>query len=77
MRMRMCKGTQLRIRMTSQSQFVLDIRKIPASNLCLDTGYYDRTVVFFSLSKQMPGWYLKLGHNYFLPYPFQFNTQLI
>jgi hypothetical protein len=29
-------------------------------------------VIFFSLSRQIPEYYLRLGHNHFLPYPFQF-----
>jgi hypothetical protein len=29
-------------------------------------------VVFLSPSRQMPGYYLKLGHDRFLPHPFQF-----
>jgi hypothetical protein len=33
-------------------------------------------VVFVNPSKQMPGQYLKLGHNYFLPHPFQLTTSL-
>jgi hypothetical protein len=38
-----------------------------------DLSYPDRFfVVFLNLSRQMPGWYLKLGYDCFLPNLFQF-----
>jgi hypothetical protein len=51
---------------------LLRIREVPGSNLGPDTGYTDRFfVVFVSPSRQVLGWYLKLGHDRFLPHNFK------
>jgi hypothetical protein len=49
---------------------MLYIRKVPGSNLSLETGYTVSGffVVFLGPFRQIPGKDLKLGYNHFLPY---------
>jgi hypothetical protein len=55
--------------------FLLHIREAPGSNLGLETGYpVWYVMVFLSPSRQMRGWYLKLGHGSFLPHPFSLSS---
>jgi hypothetical protein len=53
---------------------LLRIQQVPRSNLGPETGYPDLRfiVVFFDPSRQMSGYYLKLGHDRFHPHPFRF-----
>jgi hypothetical protein len=51
---------------------LLPIQEVLGSNLILETDYPEVFVIFFSPFRQMAGQYLKLRHDYFLPYPFQF-----
>jgi hypothetical protein len=45
----------------------------PSSSLGHDINYHDgRFMVFRSLLRRIPGKYLLIGHNHFLPYPFAF-----
>jgi hypothetical protein len=47
--------------------------EVPGSNFGLETGYHDWGFRGFPQSLQeMPGQYPKLGHDRFLPHPFQF-----
>jgi hypothetical protein len=64
---------------TMRQKVVLDwltplfrIREVSGSNLGVETGYPNFFVVFLSCSRKMQGYYIKLGHDRFLPYPFQF-----
>jgi hypothetical protein len=55
--------------------FLLRIREVPGSNLGPETGYPDRLfVVFLGPFTQMPGYYHKLVHDRFLPYPFDHDS---
>jgi hypothetical protein len=57
---------------------LLCIRDVPGSNLESETGYPDQGsfVVFLSSSKRIPDSPVKLGHDRFLPNPFQFIVHL-
>jgi hypothetical protein len=52
---------------------LLQIREVPGSNFGLETEVF---VVFLSPSRQIPGWYPKLGHDRFLFHPLQFTIHL-
>ena len=55
---------------------MLYIRKVHGSNLSPEARYTDQAffMIFLSPSGRNPGYYLKLGHDHFLPHAFQFVT---
>jgi hypothetical protein len=53
-------------------EFLIHIREVSDSILCPEICFPDVFVVFLSLSKKILVLYLKLGHDCFHPYPFQF-----
>jgi hypothetical protein len=55
---------------------LLRIRKVPGSNIVPKTGYPGVFVVLLSLSRQIPEYYLKLGHDRFVTQPFRFIVHL-
>jgi hypothetical protein len=46
--------------------------EVPGSNLGPETNYNEIFMVFLSPSRQLPKYYVKLGHDHFLPHPLQF-----
>jgi hypothetical protein len=56
---------------------MLRVRKVPGLNLGTGISYPDRMfVVFLSLSRPIPVWYLKLGHDRSLSH-FLYNSLII
>jgi hypothetical protein len=60
---------KLRYKLTQAVILLACIQEVPGS---CSAGTYDSFfVVFYNLSREIPGLYLKLGHDHFLPHPLQ------
>lgn len=52
--------------------FLLHVLDVVVSNVGSEIGCSDFIIILLSTSRHIPEWVLKLGHQRFLSYPFQF-----